>query len=321
VTNGDMENGVIKYISTGSGTETFNYTLNTSNVISGNYDALLQVTSTGTNQLRPVLTGIGNSLDVIASDKLYISFLYKVNSGTVILHSIFNGTILINVNNTFIGNGLYSRIITVGSKNNDLLNLYFNGTNLFSIQLDNYFYFNISTLIANEQYSPLYETTFDLMNDAEIKSQMDNWVIYPQYFIDYTTLGIDNLTQFEIQDYYSLWQQNNAYIEGYNQGELDGYAEGLEDNTAYVQGYNVGYTDGLLGGADMETGSSIIVLVLAALSFAFMLFGFTSRKRIFNLFAVGLFIVLGGLLFEYPAFIIVTIGFVIVNLYYTFVSD
>jgi uncharacterized repeat protein (TIGR02543 family) len=34
---------------------------------------------------------------------------------------------------------------------------------------------NISTLITNKQYSPLYSTTFDLMSDAEIKAQMDLW--------------------------------------------------------------------------------------------------------------------------------------------------
>jgi hypothetical protein len=40
-----------------------------------------------------------------------------------------------------------------------------------------YFYtFNISTLIANKQYSPLFNTTFDLMTDANIQTQMDLWV-------------------------------------------------------------------------------------------------------------------------------------------------
>jgi hypothetical protein len=41
----------------------------------------------------------------------------------------------------------------------------------------NYAYaFNISTLQANKQYSPLFNTTFDLMTDANIKTQMDLWV-------------------------------------------------------------------------------------------------------------------------------------------------
>lgn len=140
------------------------------------------------------------------------------------------------------------------------------------------------------------------------------------FIYNLTTLGITT-TQDVLDYWFNQWQENNIYIEAYNQGELDGYAEGLADNTAYVQGYNVGYTDGLTEAVDMETGSSIIVLVLAALSFGFMIFGFSSKKRIFNLFAAGLFIVLGGLLIEFAAFIIITIGFVIFNLYYTFVSD
>ena len=39
----------------------------------------------------------------------------------------------------------------------------------------NVVFINISTLIANKQYSPLYNTTFDLMSDAQIKAQMDYW--------------------------------------------------------------------------------------------------------------------------------------------------
>jgi hypothetical protein len=42
--------------------------------------------------------------------------------------------------------------------------------------IDYIYAFNISTLIANKQYSPLYATTFDLMTDAEIQAQMDLWV-------------------------------------------------------------------------------------------------------------------------------------------------
>jgi len=37
--------------------------------------------------------------------------------------------------------------------------------------------YNISTLIARKQYSTLYSTTFDLMSDAQIKAQMDLWIL------------------------------------------------------------------------------------------------------------------------------------------------
>jgi len=53
--------------------------------------------------------------------------------------------------------------------------------------------FNISTLIANKQYSPLYKTTFDLMTDAEIKLEMDEFCRKPYLFLDYETLGLDDL--------------------------------------------------------------------------------------------------------------------------------
>jgi len=44
------------------------------------------------------------------------------------------------------------------------------------IYFDNIILFNISTLISNKQYSPIFNTTFDLMSDADIKTQMDAWV-------------------------------------------------------------------------------------------------------------------------------------------------
>lgn len=72
---------------------------------------------------------------------------------------------------------------------------------------DNSFIFNISTLIANKQYSPLYQTTFDLMTDEQIKLQMDEFVAKPYLFIDYTGFGIDTLTKEQKDYYYSLYQR------------------------------------------------------------------------------------------------------------------
>ena len=42
--------------------------------------------------------------------------------------------------------------------------------------IDYAYLFNISTLIANAQYSPLYDDTFDNLTDEQIKAQMDLWV-------------------------------------------------------------------------------------------------------------------------------------------------
>ena len=44
------------------------------------------------------------------------------------------------------------------------------------VYVDFVYVFNISTLIANKTYSPMFNTTFDLMTDADIKTQMDKWV-------------------------------------------------------------------------------------------------------------------------------------------------
>jgi hypothetical protein len=72
------------------------------------------------------------------------------------------------------------------------------------MEVDYAYAFNISTLIGNKQYSPLYNTTFDLMSDAQIKAQMDLWVQNPQYWLDYDQLGI-YLTQDELEEYYQMY--------------------------------------------------------------------------------------------------------------------
>ena len=52
------------------------------------------------------------------------------------------------------------------------------GNKIYIAILDDYssVTFNYSALIANKQYSPLYEDTFDNLTDEEIKAQMDLWV-------------------------------------------------------------------------------------------------------------------------------------------------
>lgn len=112
-------------------------------------------------------------------------------------------------------------------------------------------------------------------------------------------------------------QSITAYSSGFTVGYGEGYLDGVSEDNAY----SLGYARGLSEGADMETGSSIIVFVVGAIGFIMMIFGFTTKRRIFNLLSVGAFIVLGGLLAQYVGFIIITIGLVIVNVYYTFWGD
>jgi len=71
--------------------------------------------------------------------------------------------------------------------------------------VDYAYLFNISTLIENKQYSPLYKTTFDLMIDAQIKAQMDEFVNKPYLFIDYEDLGIENISSDYMTLYYEIY--------------------------------------------------------------------------------------------------------------------
>jgi hypothetical protein len=163
----------------------------------------------------------------------------------------------------------------------------------------------------------VYET-IDSNSNADVYINL-----YDEIQLDKIELGITSLTNEQIGEYYKNWLYNYTlflnvdYQVGYNDGYNDGYIDAVQEDNAYA----LGYARGLSEGQDMETGSSIIVLVLAALSFGFMIFGFSSKKRIFNLFAAGLFIALGGLMVEFPAFIVISIGFVIFNIWYTFGSD
>lgn len=87
------------------------------------------------------------------------------------------------------------------------------------VEVDYIYVFNISTLITNHQYSPLYKTTFDLMTEEEIKLQMDEFVEKPYLFIDYDSFGYFPNQQRLEKDYYiyqrylnleSLYKQYNS---------------------------------------------------------------------------------------------------------------
>src|SRR5690606_26308131 len=91
------------------------------------------------------------------------------------------------------------------------------GNKIFNI--DNIMLFNISTLIANKQYSPIFNTTFDLMSDTNIKTQMDAFVALGldtrnNYLIDYLSLGIPLSTMEDIETYYDLYVENLPWSDG-----------------------------------------------------------------------------------------------------------
>jgi len=102
-------------------------------------------------------------------------------------------------------NSIQSHLFTVATAETYLIRYYTNDTVVRSMTSDYLYIFNISTPIANKQYSPLYTKTFDLMSDAEIKLQMDEFVAKPYLFIDYETFGIDTLTDEQMDYWYNVY--------------------------------------------------------------------------------------------------------------------
>jgi hypothetical protein len=63
------------------------------------------------------------------------------------------------------------------------------------------------------------------------------------------------------------------------------------------------------------------ILIFTIIGFTLMIFGFTSRRRLFNLLSIGAFVVLGFLLIEFVGFIIILFGLIFINVYYTFFGE
>jgi hypothetical protein len=153
------------------------------------------------------------------------------------------------------------------------------------------------------------------------------------FLTNLTAIGIDHLTKIRLDKLYEDWQTNNIYDQGFNDGYTDGfndgytdgfndgYDEGFDDGVASDTSYAVGYALGLSEGEDMETGSSLLILIVALIGFVMMIFGFTTKRGIFNLLSVGAFVVLGTLLVQFVGFVIIAIGLVLINIYYAFFGD
>jgi hypothetical protein len=143
----------------------------------------------------------------------------------------------------------------------------------------------------------------------------------PTTLINLTDLGLTSVSLTRMNFYYNQFIAISAYIEGYDDGYDDGFDEGFDDGVASDTSFAVGYALGLSQGEDMETGSSLLILIVALIGFVMMIFGFTTKRGIFNLLSVAAFVVLGGLLIEFVGFIIITFGLVLINIYYAFFGD
>jgi hypothetical protein len=180
-------------------------------------------------------------------------------------------------------------------------------------------------------WTPPSQTNIFLVRDQRT-SGFNNIIVDNAFVINLSNINLNLNTQ-SIDYYYYLWRQNNAYIEGYNNGYTNGYNdgytdgfdlgydEGFDDGVASDTSFAVGYALGLSQGADMETGSSLLILIVALIGFILMIIGFITKRGIFNLLSTGAFIVLGGLLVEFVGFIIIAIGLVLINIYYAFFGN
>jgi len=114
-----------------------------------------------------------------------------------------------------------------------------------------------------------------------------------------------------------------------NKATMDGYYAEYEEYLEYlyvccnifatqtISFETIYFDDGV--STEIERLGSILIFTL--IGFTLMIFGFVSRRRIFNLLSIGAFIVLGFLLVEFVGFIIILFGLVFINVYYTFFGE
>jgi len=175
-----------------------------------------------------------------------------------------------------------------------------------------------------------------------------------------TTLGISSLTKTNLDNFYSLFENvnnNNFIYTGYSTNFVnptfafdsklinltDIFGAGNEPNQATIEQYYDDYLEYLEylyvccnifatqtisfetiyfdDGVSTEIQRLGSILIFTLIGFTLMIFGFVSRRRIFNLLSIGAFIVLGFLLIDFVGFIIILFGLVFINVYYTFFGE
>ncbi len=145
-------------------TNKFNLTTTTTNgvtaTVSGN-----QITLSGTATAETTFT---LASDLTATNKAYVNVDYVSGTSNAVI-TLYNH--LTSLNATY--NTDYSNVVTLGTTTITIVitNGAVISSLIYKVNID-----IVTTLIANKQYSPIYDTTFDLMSDAQIKAQMDYWV-------------------------------------------------------------------------------------------------------------------------------------------------
>ena len=127
-----LPNGGFQGIKMDEGSLVSTWSINSVLPISGTEDLRLVIQNVGSSTIRPLI----NFYRQFPRNKYYrYSFDYKVNSGVCILTAIYDGVNLININQSLSGSGTFS--INMLCRSDNFGDFYFNGTNLFDIQIDN----------------------------------------------------------------------------------------------------------------------------------------------------------------------------------------
>lgn len=159
ITGGNFESGLIGTLT--SGDETSTWTLNTTSPIADTQDALLQVTATGAQALRPKIEFVGAP---VVGKWYKVSITHKVNSGTCVLEGYFDGLVGKYLNQTLTGSAIYT--FYYKAKGVGALSLYFENANLFNVQIDNISIQELNWSNATEIYAAVYAAT---VGDAAAK--------------------------------------------------------------------------------------------------------------------------------------------------------
>jgi uncharacterized protein YcfL len=254
------------------------------------------------------------AISLTSSDVVYGFGYAKVVSGNPQFHRINAGTGSANVVNI-----------------PDWQRLSFTGTNVTSFQFGQCF--------DNRTFNVLYDYL---------------------HLINLTSLGIASLTKTNLDNFYSLFENindNDFVYTGYSTDFVnptfafdtkllnltDIFGAGNEPNQATIEQYyddyleyldylyvccnifatqtisfeTIYFDDGV--STEIERLGSILIFTL--IGFTLMIFGFASKRRIFNLLSIGAFIVLGFLLVDFVGFIIILFGLIFINVYYTFFGE
>jgi len=164
ITNGDFSNGTTGWSSFLSRSSLQNVGNNLEITILSNLDISSTIWRT-TNQLTTQTAKYYYALNYKPKNNSVLRVLYSnLDRQTSQIGGQFNFN-----SHIWNNNGITSQV--------DFLGNFDTTHSVNDVLIMDYFYlFNITTLITNKQYSPLFNTTFDLMSDAQIKTQMDAWV-------------------------------------------------------------------------------------------------------------------------------------------------